>query len=44
MTKLEQTFEEAVRPNQRIARFLKASTYFEYDDLSSLDPAHRSPV
>lgn len=38
MTKLEQTFEEAVRLDQGITRFLRASTYFDYDDLSGLDP------
>ena len=42
MADLQQIFEEAVRLNQGITRFLKASTYFEYDDLSGLDGIDRA--
>lgn len=42
MADLQQVFEEAVRLNQDITQFLKASTYFEYDDLSGLDGIDRT--
>jgi hypothetical protein len=41
MANLRQIFAEAVQFNQGITRFLKASTYFEYSDLSGLDPDTR---
>lgn len=42
MADLQQIFEEAVKLNQGTTRFLKASTYFEYDDLSGLDDIDRT--
>ena len=37
MADLPQVFAEAVKLNQGISRFLKFSTYTDYDDLSGLD-------
>ncbi len=41
MANLQQIFAEAVQLNQGITWFLKASTFFEYSDLSGLDPDTR---
>ena len=37
MADLQMVLSEAVKLNQRIAQFLKFSTYPDYDDLSGLD-------
>jgi len=37
MADLQMVLSEAVKLNQRIAQFLKFSTYTDYDDLSGLD-------
>ena len=37
MADLQMVLSEAVKLNQRIAQFLKFSTYSDYDDLSGLD-------
>ena len=37
MADLQAALSEAVKLNQRIAQFLKFSTYTDYDDLSGLD-------
>ncbi len=42
MADLNMAFDEAVKLNRDISRFIKFSTYTEYDDLSGLDGIDRT--